>query len=172
MMFYTGITRNASDILKEQGQVLGRQPAAIQTMHRMVEFAHAVKHELENGNPAGVGEILHQSWMLKRSITSSISSQIIDEYYLSARSAGAVGGKILGAGGGGFLLLFVPREFHESVKRALSTLRQIPFRFERDGSKIIFYNPTTLDPEREPDPKDDEFEPPEAVAARHGEGKA
>ena len=168
LMYYTGITRNAGDILKEQGEVLGQQPAAIATMHRMVEHAHAVRHELENDNPAGVGEILHESWMLKRSLTSSISNQAIDDCYEMARAAGATGGKILGAGGGGFLLLYVPLERQEAVKRALKNLRQIPFRFERDGSKIIFYNPTTLDPERE----DDEWKPPAGLGVGHGDGKA
>jgi D-glycero-alpha-D-manno-heptose-7-phosphate kinase len=148
LMFYTGITRSAGDILKEQTQVLGEKRSAIQTMHRMVELAHAVRHELECGNADGVGEILHESWMLKRSLTDGISNASIDGWYEAARKAGAVGGKILGAGGGGFLLLYVPLERQDSVKQSLSSLRQIPFRFEREGSKIIFYNPTTLDPER------------------------
>jgi D-glycero-alpha-D-manno-heptose-7-phosphate kinase len=146
MMFYTGITRHAGQILQEQTQVLGEKRSAIETMHRMVQHAHAVRHELENGNPDGVGEILHESWMLKRSLTGSISNPAIDAWYESARKAGATGGKILGAGGGGFLLLYVPQERRREVKTALSQLRQIPFRFDREGSKIIFYNPTTLDP--------------------------
>jgi D-glycero-alpha-D-manno-heptose-7-phosphate kinase len=148
MMFYTGITRHAGQILQEQTQVLGEKRSAIETMHRMVEYAHALRHELESGNPDGVGEILHESWMLKRTLTGSISSPIIDAWYDSARKAGALGGKILGAGGGGFLLLYVPRERRRDVKAALSELRQIPFRFDHEGSKIIFYNPTTLDPEQ------------------------
>lgn len=148
LMFYTGITRSAGDILKEQTQVLGEQRAAIETMHRMVAHAHDVRNEIENGNADGVGEILHESWMLKRSLTNGISNAAIDGWYDTARKAGAVGGKVLGAGGGGFLLLYVPQERQGAVKQSLSELRQIPFRFEREGSKIIFYNPTTLDPER------------------------
>ena len=148
MMFYTGITRNAGEILKEQTQVLGEQRSAIEKMHRMVELAHAVRHELECGNADGVGEILHESWLLKRSLTDRISNAAIDGWYEDARKAGALGGKILGAGGGGFLLLYVPQERQIAVKQALSGLRRIPFSFEREGSKIIFYNPTTLDPER------------------------
>ncbi len=149
LMFYTGITRSAADILKEQTQVLGEQRSAIEKMHRMVAHAHDVRRELENGNPDGVGEIMHESWMLKRSLTNGISNSAIDGWYETARKAGAVGGKILGAGGGGFLLLYVPCERQSALKQALSQLRQIPFHFEREGSKIIFYNPTTLDPERD-----------------------
>jgi D-glycero-alpha-D-manno-heptose-7-phosphate kinase len=168
LMFYTGITRSAGEILKEQRQALGVERSAIEKMHRIVEYAHAVRHELENGNPGGVGEILHESWMLKRGLTSGISNEAIDDWYKAARGAGAVGGKILGAGGGGFLLLYVPLEHQEAVKRALAGLRQIPFHFERDGSKIIFYNPTTLDPERE----DDEWKPPSGLCAARSDRKA
>jgi D-glycero-alpha-D-manno-heptose-7-phosphate kinase len=148
LMFYTGITRSAADILKEQTQVLGEQRAAIEKMQRMVEYAHALRHELESGNPDGVGEILHESWLLKRGLTAGISNAAIDGWYEAARKAGALGGKILGAGGGGFLLLYVRRERQAAVKQALGHLRRVPFSFEREGSKIVFYNPTTLDPER------------------------
>ncbi|MGD0799818.1 MAG: galactokinase [Terracidiphilus sp.] len=168
MMFYTGITRSAGEILKEQTQALGKETSAIEKMHRIVEYAHAVRHELENGNPEGVGEILHHSWMMKRSLANGISNQAIDDCYQAARSSGAVGGKILGAGGGGFLLLYVPQERQEAVKKTLGKLRQIPFSFERDGSKIIFYNPTTLDPERE----DDEWKSPSGPTAARVDGKA
>jgi D-glycero-alpha-D-manno-heptose-7-phosphate kinase len=149
LMFYTGMTRSASDILKEQTKVLGSRQDAIEHMHRMVQHAYDVRHEIESGNPDGVGEILHETWLLKRSLTSGISNPAIDGWYGAARAAGAVGGTILGAGGGGFLLLYVRQEQQAAVKAALKQLRRIPFRFEREGSKIIFYNPTTLDPERE-----------------------
>jgi D-glycero-alpha-D-manno-heptose-7-phosphate kinase len=149
LMFYTGMTRSASSILKEQTEVLGSKQDAIEKMHHMVQHAYAVRHEIESGNPDGVGEILHESWLLKRSLTSGISNPAIDRWYELARAAGALGGKILGAGGGGFLLLYVRQEQQAAVKMALKELRRIPFRFEHEGSKIIFYNPTTLDPERE-----------------------
>jgi D-glycero-alpha-D-manno-heptose-7-phosphate kinase len=147
MMFYTGITRSAGDILKEQTQALGSKQTAIEKMHRIVEHAFAVRQELENNNPDGVGEILHESWMLKRELASGISNQAIDGWYAAARAAGAVGGKILGAGGGGFLLLYAPVERQKAVQQALSGLRQIPFCFEDEGSKIIFYQPEQLDVE-------------------------
>jgi D-glycero-alpha-D-manno-heptose-7-phosphate kinase len=149
MMFYTGITRSAGGILKEQTQALGQEKAAIEKMHRIVGHAHAVRQELENNNPAGVGEILHESWMLKRELANGISNQAIDGWYAAARAAGAVGGKILGAGGGGFLLLYAPVERQKAVRRALNGLRQIPFCFEDEGSRIIFYQPEQLDVDQE-----------------------
>jgi D-glycero-alpha-D-manno-heptose-7-phosphate kinase len=149
MMFYTGITRSAAEILKEQTRVLGGEKQAIEKMHKIVDHAFAVRHELESGNPDGVGEILHESWMLKRSLSSGITNPEIDSWYEAARKAGATGGKILGAGGGGFLLLYVQPEKQAAVCEALHYLRRIPFRFELDGSKIIFYQPTTLDAEIE-----------------------
>ncbi len=149
LMFYTGMTRSASDILTEQTQALGSRQDAIARMHRMVQHAHALRREIENGNPDGVGEILHESWLLKRGLTGGISNPAIDGWYEAARAAGAAGGKILGAGGGGFLLLCVRPERQAEVKAALKELRRVPFRFEREGSKVIFYNPTTLDAESE-----------------------
>ena len=160
LMFYTGITRSAGDILKEQTQVLGSKQDAISKMHRMVQHAYDVRRELESGNPDGVGHILHESWLLKRSLTNGISNSAIDGWYEAARKAGALGGKILGAGGGGFLLVYVRPEHRDAVKSALKELRRIPFRFEREGSKIVFYQPTTLDPERE------EFENEEQARAK------
>jgi D-glycero-alpha-D-manno-heptose-7-phosphate kinase len=168
MMFYTGITRSAGGILKEQTQALGSEHAAIEKMHRIVKHADAVRHELENSNPGGVGEILHESWMLKRELASGISNPVIDDWYEAARAAGAVGGKILGAGGGGFLLLYVPLERQTAVRQTLSGLRQIPFRFESDGSRIIFYHPTTLDPESE----GDELDSPSDMSPVQSAGKA
>jgi D-glycero-alpha-D-manno-heptose-7-phosphate kinase len=149
MMFYTGMTRSAGEILKEQTRVMGEDRAAIEKMRRIVEHAHAVRHEIENGNPDGVGEILHESWLLKRSVSAGITNPEIDSWYEAARRAGAIGGKILGAGGGGFLLIYAKPDHQACVRKALSHLRRVPFRFEPEGSKIIFYNPTTLDPDRE-----------------------
>lgn len=86
------------------------------------------------------GKLLHESWELKRSLSSSISSSVIDAMYHSALSAGATGGKIIGAGGGGFLLLFVPPKHQANVKKALKRLIHVPFKFETAGSQIIFYD--------------------------------
>jgi D-glycero-alpha-D-manno-heptose-7-phosphate kinase len=147
MMFYTGIARNAGDILEQQTQALTLDRNTQSKMHRMVQHAEMVRRALEAGDPDGVGEILHESWMLKRTLTGGISSGEIDGWYQRARKAGALGGKILGAGGGGFLLMYVPQERQPAVGDALHELRRIPFRFEREGSKIVFYQPANLDEE-------------------------
>lgn len=91
------------------------------------------------------GDLLHQAWLAKRSLSSSISNENIDALYGRGKMAGAVGGKITGAGGGGFLLLFVPPEKQSSVREALSDLLWIPFHFEFNGSQIIFYDPRVDD---------------------------
>ena len=88
------------------------------------------------------GKLLHESWKLKRSLSSKISNDSIDRIYETARNAGALGGKICGAGGGGFILFFVPPEKKESVKKALRDLLLVPFRFENLGSHVIFYSTT------------------------------
>ena len=85
-----------------------------------------------------VGELLHEGWKYKRKLANSISNSTIDEYYERARASGAVGGKIVGAGGGGFLLLYCEEEYQDKVGSALSDLREIPFCFEPQGSKIIY----------------------------------
>ncbi len=114
-------------------------------MKQIVAQAHALRRELEANNPDGLGHLLHEGWMLKRSLSEGITNSQIDDWYARARAAGALGGKILGAGGGGFLLLYAPAERQRDISAALSGLRRIPFKFEREGSKIIFYNPTELD---------------------------
>ena len=105
----------------------------------MVELAYCLRDELQKDNLAAFGEILHENWMLKKSIASCVSSSDIDGWYNAARRAGAVGGKILGAGAGGFLLFFAPAERHAAIKAALPRLRPISTAFEPLGSRIIFY---------------------------------
>ena len=87
------------------------------------------------------GELLHDAWMLKRRLSRQVSTDSIDDQYARARQAGAIGGKLLGAGGGGFLLLYVEPERRDCVKRALPDLREVPFQFESRGSSIILYRP-------------------------------
>lgn len=89
------------------------------------------------------GELLHEAWMVKRSLTSKITTPMIDDIYEAARRAGALGGKLLGAGGGGFMLLFAKPEIHEQIKAALPGLLEVPFRFEALGSQIVFYQQET-----------------------------
>ena len=139
MLFYTGIVRSASDTLRRQASEMDADGRKVQAMHRMVRQVDSVRQEIVNGNPDAVGEILHESWMLKRSLSPGISNEFIDDIYEKARAAGALGGKLLGAGGGGFLAFYVPPERHPAVKFALADLKEVPFCFEREGTSIVFY---------------------------------
>jgi D-glycero-alpha-D-manno-heptose-7-phosphate kinase len=138
LVFYTGITRSASTILKTQSTSMASDKAKQKTMKRMVQLAHDLKTELQKNNLAAFGEIIHENWELKRSLTSGVSSSAIDDWYARARKHGATGGKLLGAGSGGFLMFYAPRERHEEIARALASLRRTDLRFEAQGSKIIF----------------------------------
>ena len=138
LVFYTGITRSASAILKTQQSAVASQKAKQKTMIKMVGLAHRLKAELQNNNLTAFGEIIHENWLLKRSLTSDVSNDLIDGWYASARKAGAVGGKLLGAGAGGFLMFYAPQEKHEAITGALKKLRPVKFGFEPQGSKIIF----------------------------------
>jgi D-glycero-alpha-D-manno-heptose-7-phosphate kinase len=138
-MFYTGTTRNAGSILKEQSESIGSHQSKLNALRQMVRLAYNLKDELQANNLDALGDILHENWVLKKSLVANISNQSIDTWYEIARKAGAKGGKILGAGAGGFLLLVAPREKHDEIKIALSTLRAIPVRFDPLGSRIIFY---------------------------------
>ena len=140
LVFYTGIMRNASILLGQQSQELATSENKRRTMMRMAELAYVLRDELHRNNAAALGEILHENWMLKKSITPGISTDEIDEWYNAARGAGAAGGKILGAGAGGFLLLYAPRESHQAIKASLPMLRPVSMAFEPLGSRIIFYH--------------------------------
>ena len=138
IVFYTGISRSASAILKNQQEVVASSEAKQKVLQRMVQLARNLKAELEKNNITAFGEIIHEGWELKRSITSEISNTEIDAWYAAARKAGAIGGKLLGAGSGGFLMFYAMREHHEKIEAALRDLRRIPIRFEPQGSRIIF----------------------------------
>jgi D-glycero-alpha-D-manno-heptose-7-phosphate kinase len=135
LLFFTGVTRQSKSILDEQKQKINGHRAILREMRQM---AHTARHELEVGNVNAVGELLHESWQLKKQLASQISNGSIEALYEAARSAGAVGGKITGAGGGGFLLLYCPHEKQEAVRSALPDLQELPFQLENDGSKVIF----------------------------------
>lgn len=138
IVFYTGITRSASAILKTQSNAVASQTAKQKTMIKMVGLARQLKAELQKNNLDAFGKIIHENWLLKRSLTSAVSNDAIDSWYARARKAGAVGGKLLGAGAGGFLMFYAPQEKHAAIKRELKGLRPIKFSFEPQGSKIIF----------------------------------
>jgi D-glycero-alpha-D-manno-heptose-7-phosphate kinase len=141
LMLYTGITRNASALLKEQSASLRDDPPKIDHLKRMVELCYQLRNEIQADNIDAFGEILHENWVLKKGLTNGISTDLIDKWYDKARSHGARGGKILGAGAGGFLLIWAPPERHSEICHALPELRRVPFQFERLGSQILFYQP-------------------------------
>lgn len=137
MLFYTGLTRDSSRIMREQTDTIEAKMALLDSMVEDAERAHGA---LCQGDPDCWGPALDAAWQKKRQYASGVSNPTIDGMYAAAREAGATGGKILGAGGGGFLLLYVPGEKQEAVRQALSGYRQIDFRFEPSGSQIIFYD--------------------------------
>ncbi|WP_216213840.1 GHMP kinase [Polynucleobacter sp. 86C-FISCH] len=139
LVFYTGITRSASNLLLAQSEIISSSKDKQDVMHKMVSLARTLAKEVQNNNPDVFGEVLHEGWLLKKSISDEISNAEIDEWYQIARKAGARGGRILGAGAGGFLMLSAPLELHEHIKSKLHMLRYTPIQFERLGSRILFY---------------------------------
>lgn len=135
LLFFTGINRRADTVLSEQKNNIKERMSVLREIKQM---AYQAKKELEDGNFDSFGSLLDQTWELKKRMAGPISNDRIDEIYNTARQAGAIGGKITGAGGGGFLLLYVPYERHRAVRQALSTLQELPFQLEQDGSKVIF----------------------------------
>lgn len=136
LLFYTNITRKSSSILSEQKKVTKNKYEILTTMRNQVQnLKNTIEH---NTSYDEVGYILDKAWKLKKQISGRISNQKIDEMYVVAKEAGALGGKISGAGGGGFLLVYVPREKQNRVREALKKYREFPFMLEQDGSKIIF----------------------------------
>ena len=110
----------------------------------MVQLSRDLKEELLKGNTSAMGEVLHTGWMYKKELASGISNSQIDYYYDLARQNGALGGKLLGAGGGGFLLFYVEEQYHNKVRRALADLKEIDFKFDNKGTNIIHYNKVKL----------------------------
>jgi D-glycero-alpha-D-manno-heptose-7-phosphate kinase len=138
LMLYTGLVRSADDILEEQSHNTQTDDEKQASLHRMVGYAKQVQEALSRNDLGGFGEVLHANWLEKRRLASGISKPCIDEWYDKARAHGAIGGKILGAGGGGFLLLYAPSERHAEICKALPELRPIDIRFSPQGSKLIY----------------------------------
>ena len=137
MMFFTGFSRFSSDIQKETIRNLKENKIQLDEMKSLTkEAAYILSSEADLFE---FGKLLNTSWSLKRSLSSQISTDTIDILYNKAIQAGAIGGKLLGAGGGGFLLFFVPQEKRASVKSSLEPLLQIPFSFESDGTRVAHY---------------------------------
>jgi D-glycero-alpha-D-manno-heptose-7-phosphate kinase len=140
LMFYTGITRSASEILAEQKNNTCMDKSKIENLHKMVKLAGELKNELLRGNIDTLAEILHAGWMYKRELASGISNEQINHYYDIAIKNGASGGKLLGAGGGGFLLFYVKEDYQDRVRKALSDLKELEFHFDYAGTGIIYYD--------------------------------
>lgn len=136
LVFYTGVTRSASGVLAEQKSNTDKKR---ETLRAMRDMALRMKRALENNESIQrSGELLHEGWNLKKTLASGISAGPIDGWYDRAMAAGAFGGKILGAGGGGFLMVLCPPDKQERVKRELGELRPVQMRFDSFGSRIVF----------------------------------
>lgn len=137
LLFWTGVTRNAGDILTEQKANI---PAKNDYLSQMRDMADSAAKLIQDGamRIETFGEMLDTAWKLKRSLASNISNANIDEWYQRALKAGAYGGKLCGAGGGGFILVCAPRERHEAIRAVLSELREVPISFEPFGSTVLF----------------------------------
>lgn len=138
MLFYTGIVRTASDVAKTFVPNIEQKEKQLFAINDMVDQALNILNSKQDISE--FGKLLHKTWSLKRSLSSSVSNSTIDKIYLNALSAGATGGKIIGAGGGGFLLLFVPPSRQAKVRKKFNKLIHVPFKFEREGSQIIFFD--------------------------------
>lgn len=137
LLFYTGITRSAADVLEEQQKNTLSDQEKFGRLCAMRELADELRERLSAGELDAVGEVLHRGWELKRGLASKVSSEEIDALYARAREAGAIGGKLLGAGGGGFLLFFVPPEKQQKVVEAMGGLRLLRPHFDMQGTRVI-----------------------------------
>jgi D-glycero-alpha-D-manno-heptose-7-phosphate kinase len=137
IVFYTGRTRSASTLLSEQSDNM-RQAEKRKLMSNMVSLAYDMRDLLENDDIEHLGELLDQNWQLKRQMTVGISDLQIDGWYSKGILAGATGGKLLGAGNGGFMMFFAPKEKHAKIMEAMEGLQRLPFSFDDKGSKIVF----------------------------------
>ena len=138
LLFYTGVTRSADSILVMQRRNMEKAKDKITTMHQMVLFAKRMREDLSGNSLREFGSLLHANWQLKKTMADAVTTEQIDRWYEAARQHGAIGGKLLGAGGGGFLLLYAQRRNHESIRACLSELIPLTVAFEPEGSKIIF----------------------------------
>lgn len=141
LLYFTGFSRTASEIAKEQIEKTKQRRVELFAMLQMVQEGISIM--VGDRDLGEFGELLHEAWMVKRGLTSQITTPMIDDIYDAARRAGALGGKLLGAGGGGFMLFFAKPEVHQRIHAALPGLLRVPFRFEGLGSQIVFYQQET-----------------------------
>ncbi len=139
MLFFTGFSRIASEIAESKIANLSKKSDELHAIRSMVDDAIDILSS--NQDIRSLGELLHQGWEYKRKLSEKVSTTAIDDLYLRARNAGAIGGKLLGAGGGGFMLICVEPQNRSQVRAALSDLVEVPFKFESTGSQVIYYQP-------------------------------
>lgn len=135
LLFYTGVTRKSSEILLEQKTNINQH---IEVLSEMRKLAFEARNAILEGAFDEFGEILHRGWEFKKQLASKVTNSKINDIYETARRAGAIGGKVTGAGGGGFIVFYCPKGKQDDVVRALKGLKEMPFRFQQDGSKVIF----------------------------------
>ena len=138
MFFYTGVTRSASSLLRQQSADVASPGAKSDATSHLAKLAEQAFFELCGGKLGSFGPMLNEAWQTKKQIADGISNDLIDQAYEAAIRAGAEGGKLLGAGGGGFLMFVAPPERHNCIRTALQSMRETPFRFVPHGSRIIF----------------------------------
>ena len=143
MMFFTGISRISGAIASTQTAVIRDRTAQLLEMKKIVDEAEKII--CSHTDISEFGKLLDYSWTLKRELTTNISTDYIDGIYQNAKSAGAIGGKLMGAGGGGFMALFAEPDVQPKIRKALKDLVYVPFAFENAGSKIIHYAPEEYD---------------------------
>jgi len=143
LLYFTGRDRAAEQVLEGQGAAI-RDGAAVPALQTMRDLAYELRDRLSAGDADAVGGLLHRNWELKRSLVDGLSDAEIDGWYDAAREAGAIGGKLLGAGAGGFFLVFAPPERHTAIRGALSHLREVPFRFASRGTQISLLDDGSL----------------------------
>jgi D-glycero-alpha-D-manno-heptose-7-phosphate kinase len=139
LLFFTGFSRSASEILKDQDQRTKHADASmIDGLHYVKELGRRSRAALEQGRPAVFGEIMHEHWLRKRERSSGMTNPQIDEWYELGRKAGAIGGKLVGAGGGGFLMFYAPEPQRVRAAMASAQLDEVRFRFDFDGTRVVF----------------------------------
>ena len=139
MLFFTGFSRNASDIAQKQIEISSSKTKELDIMVEICKEAEELLVSSENGF-LGWGELLNEQWKVKKSMTNVITNSKIDEMYEEGIRSGALGGKLLGAGGGGFILFLVPPEKHNQIKANLSSILHVPFKFDFSGSQVVYYS--------------------------------
>jgi D-glycero-alpha-D-manno-heptose-7-phosphate kinase len=140
LLFFTGFSRIAETVAKSKIENFKKKEGHLMKMREMVDEAQNI-FQSSNGNLDDLGKLLHESWKLKRDLSDKVSNSTLDEIYQAGMDRGALGGKILGAGGGGFILFYAAPERHQAIRQTFQNLIEVDFRFEYSGSQIILYNP-------------------------------